>query len=321
MDRENIKKIIINATFPSDAMKKYLIQNQDISDRQLLEILCGAPIQLQLKHEFLNNLIAVLKDKKDISICQNRLELLDDAISQLTLSQSEIFLLVNRWYDPADGESCANAIPCTTLEDALAQIRKSRHEDESNLSEQELEEYTPYDWFELCSWKREVDSQQREHFTKGKYTYTIFGEDVCLFRSNNHEREEFDPYFDISFEGSTHLNLPVPFQTGDIVMVDCRPMGEKIHAVILETGRNQGSCDIQIAYLIDGNVRVSALKHSHCFKNDYYSGISSLYRLELYDGELPKENRLQSISETLKRFPPEQRDRYGAGIGYACIHL
>ena len=102
-----------------------------------------------------------------------------------------------------------------------------------------------------------------------------------------------------SFDDSQDLNLPVPFEIGDIITIDCRPFVPVKHAVILEKGDNWGCCGVQCVWIAEnGKIRTGALKHSTLFDDKSFIRVSPLYRAEVFDGELPQmEQPLGEISK------------------------
>lgn len=80
---------------------------------------------------------------------------------------------------------------------------------------------------------------------------------------------------------------------GDIVTADCRPFAPVSHIVILEVGDNRDCCCLQALYRNgDGVWDIGAVKHGHVLPNFQLPGISLLYRLAIFRGQLPKEERL-----------------------------
>ena len=84
-------------------------------------------------------------------------------------------------------------------------------------------------------------------------------------------------------------NLPVPYQPGDILEIDCRPYAPgPAYCVIAEVGDD--CCGVQCFYREDiFRIEHGALKYGH-----YFSGypacsqfLSPLYRAKVYHGKLP----------------------------------
>ena len=98
------------------------------------------------------------------------------------------------------------------------------------------------------------------------------------------------------------LNLPVPFEPGDIVTADCRPFRKKKHVVITDIGDNEDCCAVQCLYVTaSGDIKTGAYKHSHFHKHPGSPCISPLYRTTRYNGELDKnDSPLAAISDVIK---------------------
>lgn len=108
------------------------------------------------------------------------------------------------------------------------------------------------------------------------YKYTIAPCGETWFTDN----VKFDH---IDFASSQDLNLPVPFEVGDIITIDCRPFAPVKSAVILEIGDNRGCRVVRCAWITDsGCVRIGALKHSTLFDDKSYIEVSPLYRAEVW---------------------------------------
>ena len=108
---------------------------------------------------------------------------------------------------------------------------------------------------------------------------------------------------DRTFDDSQDLNLPVPFEVGDIITIDCRPFAPVKHGVILEKGDNWGCCSVQCAWITEnGKIRIGALKHCTLFDDKSFISVSPLYRAEVFAGELPQnEQPLKEISKFVYR--------------------
>ena len=84
------------------------------------------------------------------------------------------------------------------------------------------------------------------------------------------------------------LNLPVPYQPGDILYVDCRPYSQPAYCIITEVGDD--CCGVQCLYPgKDGAFHSGAFKHGNYFEGAYgvKQYLSPLYRAERYEGEFP----------------------------------
>ena len=80
-----------------------------------------------------------------------------------------------------------------------------------------------------------------------------------------------------------NLNLPVPYQPGDILFIDCRPYAPgAFYCLLKEVGDD--CCGIQCEYVDEkGKVETGALKHGDYFYNhrEVYQYLSPLYRIKI----------------------------------------
>lgn len=103
------------------------------------------------------------------------------------------------------------------------------------------------------------------------------------------------------------LNLPVPFQPGDIIVADCRPYAPPRRVLILEVGDNRDCCCLQALSIGEnGNLAASAFKHNGflAFSGEF-SLISGLYRARRWTGELTAEEDPFARLSPLIRAKPE----------------
>ena len=95
------------------------------------------------------------------------------------------------------------------------------------------------------------------------------------------------------FQGGGMEFIPVPYQPGDILYVDCRPFLNPTFCLIYYVGDDTDCCSVRCLYLEYGDIiGEGALKHGHfCSRNGEYHNaefISPLFRAELYKGVLPE---------------------------------
>jgi hypothetical protein len=128
---------------------------------------------------------------------------------------------------------------------------------------------------------------------------------------------DYNSIFSIYTDGPS---LPVPFEPGDIITIDCRPFLDVFHAVIADLGDNRDCCAVQIFYMgVGGKINTHALKHDMATSNlvfDMYTHFfSALYRASIFIGELPKrETPLAILSKAIKK-EPSFLDRYWEAFG------
>lgn len=139
----------------------------------------------------------------------------------------------------------------------------------------------------VCAWSAQTLKKETGRLKKD-YDYTVFGTEVCYVTHNNSPRWEWP-----GFSTDRDLNLPVPFHSGDIVTIDCRPFTPVSHAVILEVGDNYDCCCLQALYHADDGIwDTGAVKHGYILPKHTLTGLSPLYRLSSFYGKLQDEERL-----------------------------
>jgi len=97
------------------------------------------------------------------------------------------------------------------------------------------------------------------------------------------------------------LNLPTPFQCGDIVTIDVRPFHPLTHGVVIWktnlAGNREDCCSPGVLYKTEDGISVRALKHLFNFRGIF----SPLNRVEIFNGALPEdESILGKVSEYIK---------------------
>lgn len=117
------------------------------------------------------------------------------------------------------------------------------------------------------------------------------------------------------------LNLPVPFQPGDIVVADCLPYAAPRRVLILDVGDNCDCCCVfSLSIGENGHLFASAFKHNFFLNNSRSetgdrSRVSGLYRAARWTGELTTEEEPFAVLSPLIHARP----KLGAEIGdFVC---
>ena len=279
----------INKFMESTQMKNYLVKNIDILQKwQIIDLICGARASLKDKYEMLKKISEKETDEgKDernpVTSAANNAK---SALEELKINPGEVFLTMEYGYDyEIKDKKIYGAAPHFSLDSVMKYI----NEEYAELEEDEKKDAVY--WYGLEKYIPGVVDE-----LDMPYEYTIAPDGEIWFTDN-----AYFPHRD--FASSQDLNLPVPFETGDIITIDCRPFAPLKHAVIVKTGDNWGCCTVQCMWVDnDGNIDRGALKHSSVFDDKYFIQIPPLYRAEVYDGELPeKEACLKEISSHVYR--------------------
>ncbi len=322
------KEILQELFFASPAMAEYLSANGNCPDDALIKSICGAPISLRRKKEILRECSTWKPERcrkeNDLNKeCHELIAAIEQAQSELQSKPGDIFLWRCCWYDRQWQDSNIGRggfAPCLSMEDVFKAIQADIAEDREGLTEEEMNALTGC-WYEVEKWEQKTGADGKVHMAETPWKYTLIGDQVCFFRhcAYNHTPNITDSIH--AFEDSSDLNLPIPFRQGDIVTIDCRPFAPVEHAVIIEIGDNRDCCCVQLIYVgEDGKPHSAALKHAHCFVDDYLSKLSPLYRLTAYEGELEENEKiLRRIKDDMKRQKGEDKPAFGFGL-FCAIH-
>lgn len=301
------KREFLDTFMPSAEMREFLAR-RELSRHELSDIVCGAPVKLQTKAEwmkrlsnkenlFLDILDEAVGEKDGVGIdfiiwnmdyysLAGRHSDMQEALNELRLKRGELFYLTDFWYDEELHEDKGSGkAPFLSLEKALECIRGDIA-DYCEYAEPEADDSFTC-WYELEKWTPDGHGNLRN-----TYSYFLLKDEIVYFEINTdinglEDRDDLTYFMD-----GSHLNLPVPFCAGDIVTIDCTPFAPKKHAVLLEVGDNRDCCCVQALYRnYDGTWYTGAVKHAQLFKL-YTPMMSPLYRLQSCTGELSEEEAL-----------------------------
>jgi len=143
----------------------------------------------------------------------------------------------------------------------------------------------------------------------GKMVYTFFwvcnhSGEIWYFGDGRSVLELFrDRYCDVFFDWLGRMNLPVPFEPGDIVLADCRPFSKQRPVLIITIGDNHDCDSVQCMYVLpNGNLYVGAVKQNDFSVSPEGSNVSLLYRASKYYGELSEsEHSFIGLSVAIKK--------------------
>jgi len=250
---------ILKTFMPSTEMREYLASTE-LKDRQISNLILGAPVSLETKLEY-----AAGKDYQEIK----------NAIDELTLKPDELFYLKDNWYDEDiyDEEDYANA-PFSSIEKVFEHIRDEISDCEGD--------YGDCNWYTLEKW---VINAKGNYICT--YKYILIEDKICYFARREKLKNGLNRISDYRFFRSTSLNLPVPFQVGDIVNIDCRPFAPIQQVRITEIGDNHDCCSLQAEYYDEKEkkYKTGAVKHCFIFSNGYRPFLSPLYRMSKATGK------------------------------------
>ena len=290
---------VLRTFMPSKEMRAF-ISAKKLSRYQLMDLILGAPVSLETKAEHCRKLmgkddpfhsaldeitgylsgedyetevkIQLLKWHFERSFAAH-FKAIRSALNALELKPGEILLLREAWYDEdysEDNES-RRSVPLLSLEAALRYIRDEM--------EEEAWEDDSECWTVLEKWGP-GDNGEMEHL----YTYYLIRDEIVFFEKKKRDYNDHwlwrTEHYDYALD-SQNLNLPIPYQPGDIVEVDCLPFAPVKHVLLLEVGSD--CCGVSALFRReDGKWDTGALKHGHCWGN-YRPMLSPLYRIRSHN--------------------------------------
>ncbi len=288
--------------FQSDEMKNYLDENfDDLSLSQINNIICGARISLEDK-------LLILEELKETDeIYKNSYKAINNALSQLELKESEIYILKGQGIDADnlnDSEISPKIYECfpfNNSEKVIEYIKESCCQ---------LFEYNTFeelcDWFVLEKWTlSELGIYEKiiDYYIslKGDIWFYKFDYDYKKKYKKNPNKSQVIKKLDVCSHNED-LNLPTSFKVGDILTIDCRPFAELRKVLVVEIGDNRDCCCLQGLYIDNQDeIHIGAIKHNSVFREyECIPKISSLYKAKISEDELSERDKpLQIISKYL----------------------
>lgn len=300
-----IKELILDAEY-----SEFLCE-QNLSDGQMIDLICCAPVPLTRKAEMLKSLSVYQGKTEKLFSYKTYYYEVQKAIDGLKLNEGEIYLCIGKTSDYGD-ETQIEAFPSKSLDQVYSIVREEFY-DAIHYNFDDYCDWGEYcDWYELEKWHTATEEEikltrtLRGDMTKNPaYTYTFIKDEICYFenfrtRWNNPKEYEIKEKFRLFYSGSS-LNLPTPFEVGDILEVNGTPFAPKVRVVVLDNTSKADCCTPQCLYLTERGVDVGALKHSHIYKIRPFDNISPLYSVKRYTGELREdESILKDVSDYVK---------------------
>lgn len=302
----------------SSEMEDYL--SEDISERDALLIITGAPIPIRKKRERLQQLLTKVEASEVREDIQSCITHISNALKELVDMEPDSSICHQAcWYDIEDG-STLDYIHRSGSESFLKPSHSFDELVQDILDDIEanadVRDFTAdlNTWYEFVIWNKVQYPNGRIKYKEGQYCYVMIGPEVCFIEPSDYwisGKHSFDYWGFLS--GSSDLNLSVPFQAGDIVTLDCSPFAEPCHMLILNAENNLDCCGLRGVFTDeDGRLYIDSVKHGHCFPMHYRSRLSPLYRMSLYFGPLPENEKvLKQIHLDMKNYSVEERDTYG----------
>ncbi|MBQ8637032.1 MAG: hypothetical protein IJ423_03475 [Clostridia bacterium] len=291
---------VIDEYIESKEMKEYLKNNnKHLQKWQIIDIICGARTDITQKYDTLKKLAKFEtpdEENDEFTSYTVTAEHAKQLLDGLELKSGEVFEISEYGYDSEiKRKRLYGAEPSFSFQKAKKFVLDEYKEITKDMSEEEIADIS---WW-YCLEKYVPDENENLIWTT-YYTLSPNGE---IWYADNTFQLQLKPAMRIGdFDKSQNLNLPVSFEVGDIITIDCRPFAPIKHGVIIEKGDNRGCCSVQCAWVKNnGDITVGALKHSTVFDNKTFVEVSPLYRAEVYKGKLPEnEKMLEEVAEYVK---------------------
>lgn len=302
----------------SSEMENYVAE--DISDREALMIITRAPIPIREKKERLEQLISKVENLEVRDSIKSCIDHISNALAEIEDMKTDSFIMHQAcWYDIEDGSTLdrvhrsgseAFLKPSFSFEELLHDIL-DEIEENTDVRDFAADQST---WYEFVVWNKVRFPNGKIKYEEGNYCYLMIGPEVCYIEPYKYSfsGKHSSDYWGF-LQGSSNLNLSVPFMSGDIVTLDCSPFADPCHMLILSAENNWDCCGLRGAFSDKkGQLHIDFVKHGHCFPMHYISRLSPLYRMSSYSGSLPKnEMVLGQIHMDMKNYFEEDRDKYG----------
>lgn len=251
----------------------------DVAYQKYVLEYCGVKRKLGLLHKLRATTDLKQRDMEYMKLC---CECMNQAVRYLTMESRTIFLIQLMGYDD-DNKSDIMDGPyiMTSLEDMKKAVQEYYWNDFDSTWE------TLYWRVELyLDGKNEI---KKNEFLSPMYTYIMdkAGEIQYFIHeklSLNYLKGPLGSMVERQFYSvCPDLNLPVPYQPGDVLFIDCRPYAPgAFYCLLKEVGDD--CCGIQCEYVNPkGEVETGALKHGDYFFNhrEVYQYLSPLYKARI----------------------------------------
>ena len=296
-----VQEKIISLLRSSPELCEFLLASPEkLQTADYANIIAGAPISLWAKRELLGELEASLTDSGDAEFVHRYVTCLDAALQSMTRPAGEALIDVGFFGADRIGEYTYISYythSWNVFAEILRTIRaEAEYEDDWDIEYWRIKQY---DLKAADSFQR----YDREDYTfladiNGEIQYFIHGHDDV---GATYEQPE------AAFCGnSNERSLPVPYQPGDILEIDCRPYRFGPVYSIMLTADSPG-CAAQYLYQPRSyEFRIVPLeKVEYC---DTYvpqqSYLTAVYHVRRYSGELPEEcSWMKALSSKIQAEP------------------
>lgn len=264
-----IKKLIMDSAYAE------FLCAEKISDIDVIKLICHAPISLFEKRDLYRQLSGRdFAETGSLTMCGKYLSVAERVIEDMKLPKEGTFLLVG--HSQEKGEEQFECLPFRSYEKAEAYLTETFKDGAEKSVWYTLEKWLPkddvsLDLIEVCE-------------------FTFIGDKPCFYknlryfynkelRAQNKSQMREENEFTL-FSSRNDLNLPTPFNVGDVLRIDCRPFAPETTVTVTNNNTPSDCCYPQCEYVDkNGRKQHGALKHSHIYKESVIETFSPLYNL------------------------------------------
>lgn len=304
------RRKLISEQIYDEAYRAWLLENMDeISLHDFIRLVMAAAMPIQEKADYLNLMLQdpelvqgtdLERVKYITDDIKEHLDVITAALHLISPDYNEtkiMFELTQKWFDRDDSFLCYReySVPHKTFQQAVDAIRQEYAYDfENHILPDDFhpDEFT-WQWSIITCYQEEDDF-------KAVIKYVV-GEDGTIWNIQPYSDSMMDERFQRYGNDMGDLDLPTPFQPGDIVTVDCRPFHEIAHAVVIyRHDFPEDCCSPGCLALIDDEWTLHSVKHFFIGDEEF----SPLLRIGVYHGELPENEKLiGAVSRFIKTHP------------------
>ena len=278
-----VQEKIISLLRSSPELREFLLASHEkLQTADYANIIAGAPISLWTKRELLGELEASLTDSGNTEFVHRYVTCLDAALQSMTRPAGET--LIDVGFYGADRTGDYTYIPCYTHSwNNFDEILRTANADNEDDWETQYWIVSQYDL-------KAADSFQR--YDREDYTFLadIIGEIQYFIHGQNADETPYGQAEAAFGRTSDKLSLPVPYQPGDILEIDCRPYQcGPVYGILLTADDPDCAAQYlyQTAYATSKIVALDQVKYEHTdlFPQSY---LAAIYHIRRYSGELPE---------------------------------
>lgn len=294
-----VQEKIISLLRSSPELCEFLLASPEkLQTADYANIIAGAPISLWAKQELLEELEASLTDSDDTEFVHRYVTCLDSALQSMPRPAGETLIDVGFYGADRNGEYTYSPYYTHSWNVFAEILRTANAENEDDWETQ----YWIVSQYDL----KAADSFQR--YDREDYTFLAdFNGEIQYFIHGQNADETPYGQAEAAFgRTSDKLSLPVPYQPGDILEIDCRPYQYgPVYGILL--AKDAPDCAAQYLYQTEySESKIAALdqveyENTCLFPQSY---LAAIYHVRRYSGELPEKcDWMRALSSKIQAEP------------------